>query len=177
MRVGMGQFLCSSSLCTRALRVLSRVVLVAAALALAAGAAAGTTDTMRVPFMFDGTNPCTGEFFSGNGFLHLEMSGNASGGGMVLSHLEANLESLQAVTLTGAKYVIPDSFSQTIVFDSTDLAPFIETFEFDTLFVRVGEDGTFIMGDDFHVHFLAHATVDGNGVVTVSDFTVTTRCQ
>ena len=85
---------------------------------------------------------------------------------MVLSHLEANLESLQAVTLTGAKYVIPDSFSQTIVFDSTDLAPFIETFEFDTLFVRVGEDGTFIMGDDFHVHFLAHATVDGN---TVSD--------
>ena len=96
---------------------------------------------------------------------------------MAQSHLEANLESLQAITLTGAKYVVPSSFDQTVVLDTTDVAPFVETLEFDELFVRLGEDGSFVMGDDFHFHFLAHATVNANGTVTANDLTMTTRCQ
>jgi hypothetical protein len=50
-------------------------------------------------------------------------------------------------------------------------------FEFDELFVRVGEDGSYVLGDDFYEHFLAHVTVNADGVVTVDDLTVDARCQ
>jgi hypothetical protein len=61
-------------------------------------------------------------------------------------------------------------------FDS-DMAPSHTTLEFMVQFIRVGEGGTFIVGDDFFEHFLAHATVNANGVVTVDDFTDDTRCR
>ena len=33
------------------------------------------------------------------------------------------------------------------------------------------------MGDDFYEHFLAHATVNANGIVTVEDLSYDSRCQ
>jgi hypothetical protein len=105
------------------------------------------------------------------------VSGNLSGGGMAQSHLEASLEGLQAVTVTGAKYQVPSSSTQTYVLDTTDPAPFVTTFELDELLVRVGEDGSFVAGGDFHLHFLAHATINANGTVSVDDFTVTMSCN
>ena len=44
-------------------------------------------------------------------------------------------------------------------------------------FIRFGEDGTYLIGDDFYEHFLYHATVNANGIVTVDDLTVETRCH
>jgi hypothetical protein len=44
-------------------------------------------------------------------------------------------------------------------------------------FVRSGEDGTFLPGDDFYEHFLAHITANANGVVTVEDVTTDSRCR
>jgi hypothetical protein len=147
-------------------------------LVTASGASADTAVSTTTPIFFDGLNPCTDEYFAGNGNLRLLVSGNLSTGGMAQSHIEANLQGLQAVTIPGGKkYVVPDTSSQTLVLDTTDVAPFHETFEFLVQFIRQGEDGTFIMGDDFYEHFLFHATVNANGTVTVNDFSDDSRCQ
>ncbi len=165
----------------------SRAVPVLAALVLSGGALIGATVATAdpavattTPFTFNGTNNCVfpAEDFMGTGNLHLLFSSNLSTGGMAQSHTEANLQGLQAVTLGGKKYVVVDTSTQTIVFDTLDLAPFHETLEWIVQFVRVGEDGiSFIGGDDFFEHFLAHATVNANGVVTVDDLTNDTRCH
>lgn len=44
-------------------------------------------------------------------------------------------------------------------------------------FIRVGEGGTYVVGDDFYEHYLAHATVNANGIVTVDDFSDEVRCK
>jgi hypothetical protein len=152
-------------------------VLVGGALVFAAGAAADTAFSTRAPISFSDTNPCTLEPFMGTGFMHMTVSSNLSTSGMVTSHLEANFESLQAVALSGAKYVVPAEASETVGFDSTDFMPFHETVELDEQFVRLGEDATFVLGDDFYEHFLGHVTVNANGVVTVNDFTFQARCK
>jgi hypothetical protein len=149
-----------------------------AALALGGTAAANTAVSTTTPIFFDGVNPCTGEYFAGNGNVHLLVSGTLSTGGIAQSHIEANLQGLQAVTIPGGKkYLVPDASSQTLVFDTSDGAPFHETLEVLVQFVRQGEDGTFVMGDDFYEHFLAHATVNANGTVTVEDFSDDSRCR
>jgi len=156
---------------------LASVLLVA--LALTSAASADTVVATTVPFTFNGTNTCIvpAEDFMGTGELHLLFSGNLSTGGMVQSHLEANLQGLKAVTVSGKTYVVVDTSTQTLVFDTPDLAPFHETLEWTAQFIRQGEDGTLIGGDDFNEHFLAHATVNANGIVTVDDFSNDTRCQ
>ena len=58
-----------------------------------------------------------------------------------------------------------------------DAAPFHITLESLAQFIRAGEDATLMPGDDFFEHFLAHATVNANGIVTVDDFTYDTRCR
>ncbi len=152
------------------------LVLGTSALVTATGATAGSAVATTAPFTFPGTNPCTNEPFVGNGSLHFLTSANLSDGGMVQSHLEANLQGLHAVTVSGKNYVVVDTSTQTLVFDTPDLAPFHETLEWIVQFVRQGEDGTFIYGDDFFEHFLAHATVNANGIVTVDDLSNDTRC-
>jgi hypothetical protein len=128
-----------------------------------------------------GTNPCLlpPEDFVGSGNVHLVVSSNVSASGMVQSHLQANLQGLQATAIpSGKKYHVPDSLTESFEFDTTDLAPFHTTLELMAQFVRVGEDGTYIVGgDDFYEHFLAHATVNANGIVTVDDFSDDTRCH
>jgi len=156
---------------------LASVLLVA--LALTSAATAETVVTSIVPFPFGGTNTCVvpAEDFMGTGELHFLTSANLSTGGIVQSHLEANLQGLKAVTVSGKTYVVVESSTQTLVFDTPDLAPFHETLEWTAQFIRQGEDGTLIGGDDFNEHFLAHATVNANGIVTVDDFSNDTRCQ
>src|SRR5712691_2514475 len=164
---------------SRAVFVLAALVLAAGALIGAARATADPAVETTTPFTFSGTNTCIfpAEDFVGTGNLHFLISSNLSTGGMVQSHLEANLQGLQAMTLSGKKYVVVDTSTQTLVFDTPDLAPFHETLEWIVQFIRQGEDGTLIGGDDFYEHFLAHATVNANGLVTVEDFSNDTRCQ
>jgi hypothetical protein len=118
------------------------------------------------------------EDFVGNGNLHLLVSSNLSTSGNVQSHLQTNLQGLQATAIpSGKKYQVPDSLTESFEFDGLDVMPAHTTFEFMAQFVRVGEDGTYVFGDDFYEHFLAHATVNANGVVTVDDFSDDVRCQ
>jgi hypothetical protein len=132
------------------------------------------------PFPFSGTNTCTGEDFVGTGGVHLVITGNLSPSGMVQSHIQANFQGMRATALiSGKKYQVPDSETHSLEFDSNDLplAPAHETFEVMFQFIRAGEDGTLVGGDDFYTHILAHSTINANGVVTVEDLTVNVRCQ
>jgi hypothetical protein len=155
-------------------------VLVASTLALTSAATADTAVTTTVPFTFMGTNPCVVpmEDFVGTGKLHMVMTSNLSAGGMVQSHLQTNLAGLQATAMvSGKKYQVPESSTESYEFDSLDMAPFHTTLEFMVQFIRVGEGGTYLVGDDFYEHYLAHATVNANGIVTVDDLTDDVRCK
>jgi hypothetical protein len=146
-------------------------------LALTSAATAETDVQTRTPFTFAGDNPCTGEALEGTGNLHLVMSSNLSMSGMVQFHLEANLEGMHAATIAGKKYQVPFvSPNWSFGFDS-DGAPAHETFESLVQFVRLGEDGSFLSGDDFYEHFLTHITANANGTVTVSNITYEARCK
>jgi hypothetical protein len=148
--------------------------------ALTSAAAADTAISTTTPITFTSTNPCVvpAEVFVGSGNVHVVVSSNLSTSGMVQSHLQANLQGLHAAAIpSGKKYEVPDSFTESFEFDTPDLAPFHATFAFMAQFIRVGEDGTYLVGDDFYEHFLAHMTVNANGIVTVDDFTDETRCQ
>jgi hypothetical protein len=128
------------------------------------------------PFAFTGTNPCTGEFFTGTGNLHLLITDNISSSGMIQYHLEASLSGLQAETVTGKKYVVVDEEDQTDTFD-TDGTPAHETVEHTLQFIRSGEDGSLLVNDDYFEHFLAHITANANGTVTVQDVTLDATCK
>ncbi len=124
-------------------RVLARAASIFAWVALAptSPARADTVVLTTVPFAFSGTS-CTGEPFTGTGELHFLVSGNLSASGMAQSRLEANLQGLQAVgAVSGKKYVVVDTSTQTLVFDTPDLAPYHETLEWIAQFIRQGEDG------------------------------------
>jgi len=132
------------------------------------------------PFSFSGTNGCVvpAEDFVGTGALHMVVTSNLSAGGMVQSHLKANLQGMQATALVSLKkYQVIDSETDSYEFDFSDVTPFHNTWEFMVQFIRVGEGGVYVMGDDFFLHFLAHATVNANGFVTVDDFTTDTGCR
>jgi len=149
-------------------------------LTLTSAATANTAVSTTAPFTFTATNICVvpPEDFVGTGTLHVVVSANLSTSGMVQSHLQANLQGLQATAIaSGKKYQVPESSTESYEFDTPDPAPFHTTFEFIVQFIRIGEDGTYLLGDDFYEHFLAHATVNANGIVTVDDFTDDSRCQ
>ena len=75
------------------------------------------------------------------------------------------------------KYVVQDTFANSLGFDLTDGIPAHETFETTTHFVRQGEDGTFLIGDDFYVRFFAHITANANGEVTSFKIEPTMTCR
>ena len=142
--------------------------------------ATAETAVSTIPFTIMGTNFCVvpAEEFVGSGNLHFLVSGNQSASGMAQSHLKTNLAGVQAIAMpSGKKYQVPESSTLSLEFDAEDLAPFHTTLEFMFQFVRVGEDGTYLFGDDFYEHFLVHTTINANGIVTVDDLTDETRCQ
>jgi Tfp pilus assembly protein FimT len=160
----------------RGMLICAALVLGVGALGTATTATAGSAVSTTTPFPFAGTNPCTGEPVTGTGNLHLLISDNLSTSGNVQFHIEANLSGLQAVTLTGKKYVVIDEEDLTNTFD-TDGAPAHETVEVTFQLIRSGEDGTLFPDDDFYEHFLAHITANANGTVTVQDVTLDATCK
>src|SRR5207245_409332 len=131
------------------------------------------------PVTFSGTNECVDppEYFAGSGGLHMILTSNLSAGGMAQSHLKTNFQGMQAITLTNKKYQVVDSETNSYELDFFDAAPFHYMWEVMVQFIRVGDSGTIFGGDDFFEHFLAHATVNAAGVLTVDDLTNDTRCQ
>ena len=153
------------------------VVVAVAFTLLASKAAAQTTVDQHVPInqaVLNPLNPCTGELFFGSGFLHLKTFVTLSPN----SHFstELNVEDFKGATATGVTYVATEESSFHTIFD-TDVAPATQNQEFTEHFIRQGEDGTFIMGDDFYARVRAQLTINANGVVTVdnSEFTITCK--
>jgi hypothetical protein len=138
----------------------------------ARAASAGPAVSTSMPFTYTATNPCTGEAFTGTGTLHLLTSENVSSSGVLISHMEARLDGLQAVTMVPPlkKYIGQITSGDTFGFDTTDGAPAHETFQITAHYIRQGEDGTFLLGDDFYERLFAHITANANGDVT--SFTV-----
>jgi hypothetical protein len=141
------------------------IVLAVGTLIGAGGASAGPAFSETTPFPYDGVNPCTGEAFSGTGTLHILVSENLSTSGALQYHLDARLDGLQAVTSSGKKYVVQDTFDHEFVFAGAAE----DTFDLTAHFVRVGEDGAFVLGDDFYEFLRAHVTANANGIVTAFD--------
>jgi len=150
----------------RATLVLAALLCGLGALVWTSGAVAGPAVSTTTPFAYGATNPCTGEPFTGTGTLHLVVSENLSPSGMLQSHFEARLDGLQAVTMTGKRYVVQNTEAHSFGFDTTDGAPAHETFETTAHFVRQGEDGGSILGDDFYERLFTHITANANGDVT-----------
>ena len=152
------------------------LVMVAAALVVPANKATAQPIVLdrHVPFNFAVVNPCTGELFTGSGFVHLKITFTVAPN----FHLsvEQNIESAQGTTATGVKYVVPLQVAAHTIIDS-DFAPVTATQEVMEQFIRQGEDGTFVMGDDFFLRIKIHLTVNANGDVTASfsDFTITCK--
>ena len=161
---------------------LGRLLLVAAMLVAAAlvgagtASADGTTVSTTTPMTFSDVNPCTMEAFVGTGNFHFLETGSVSLDGKVHWHSVYDLNGMQATTVTGKKYTVKVDELQTYGFDS-DLAPYHVTQDWDVHFIRQGEDGNFVLGDDFHSHILAHTTINANGVVTVDDYSENTYCN
>ena len=156
---------------------LAALVVGIGALIWASGAGAGPAVSTKTPFAYSATNPCTGEPFTGTGTLHLLVSENLSGSGMLQSHFEARLDGLQAVTVTGKRYVVQDTFARSFGFDTTDGTPAHETFELTAHFVRQGDDGGFVSGDDFYERLFTHITANANGDVTALKVDAETTCR
>jgi len=153
------------------------MMLVAAALALvlpAGKASAQSTVDTHMPVTLAGTNPCTGEVFEGTGFVHMKVFETFDPNHHV--SMELNLESFQATTVTGVRYVAPLQASSHQIAD-TDFVPANSTVEEMVQFIRQAEDGSFVMGDDFFFRFSAHFTYNGNGDLTASFSDLTTECR
>jgi hypothetical protein len=131
----------------------------------AGAASAGPAFSETTPFPYEGVNPCTGDAFSGTGTLHFLLSENLSASGALQHHLNVRLDGLQAVTPGGKKYVVQDTFNHEFVFAGADE----ETFDITAHFVRLGEDGAFVLGDDFYEFLRTHITANANGIVTAFD--------
>ena len=151
---------------SRAVFLVFAVAAAGVALVGATGAAAGPAASSTTPVTYDGTNACTGEFFTGTGTLHFLLSENLSASGVIQSHLDVRIDGLQAVALlSGKKYVSQDTFNHEFVFSKASE----DTFDMTVHYVRVGEDGTLVLGDDFYEYLRAHITANANGTVTAFD--------
>jgi hypothetical protein len=142
------------------------VLLGASALIGATIAEADAAFSQTSAITYTGTNTCTGEAFTGTGRLHFLLHENLSTSGALEHHLDVSIDGLKAVAfVSGKKYVIQDIFNDEFVFAGASE----ETFNITAHFIRVGEDGTFILGDDFYEYLRTHITANANGVVTAFD--------
>jgi hypothetical protein len=154
------------------------VAIIVAALALARVTDAATAVLEKhIPFTDAFANPCTGETIMAAGFMHLKVTINQSGSGMVLSGLEVNFQDTKGVTLlTGVRYIVPTESAVHSV-EASDGMPMNVTAEEMHQFIRQGADGTLFPEDDFLQHTLIHFTINANGVMTVDKFEFRDECR
>ena len=146
------------------MRLFAAVLLPAAAvtaLICASVAAADVSETTT--FAYTGTNWCTGEDITGTGNLHMTVSDSLGTDGFIHHHLSTRIDGLKATALvTGKKYVVQDTYFDEFNFVGASE----ETFDVRVHYIRQGEDGTFILGDDFYEWMHTHITANDLGVIT-----------
>jgi hypothetical protein len=136
-------------------------------------AAQAAVDT-HVPITAGASNPCTGEAFVGSGFIHVKIFESFDPNYHV--SMEENVESFQATTPSGVRYVVPEQIASHTIAD-TDAVPVNSTVEEIGQAIRQGEDGALVTGDDFYIRFSSHYTYNGNGDLTASFSDFTTDCR
>ena len=140
------------------------------ALMLGGVAAADTIVVTHLPFAAATGNPCTGEPIAVDGFLHFKTHTSFDDNGTLHFALEINVQDAEAVTPTGAKYVVAAEFSN----HQNGVPPKNINVELMIQFIRLNEtlDGTFVLdpGDDFWANIKVVFVVNANGVVAVDRF-------
>jgi hypothetical protein len=140
------------------------------ALVGATGATAGPAVTTSMQFDYTASNPCAaGELFAGTGTIHMTLAENESTSAMLESQWSVHIDGLKAATVAPfppKRYVVQDTFDHSFGFDETDGAPSRDTFQMTAHYIRQGEDGMLILGDDFYARFFAHVTANANGQLT-----------
>jgi hypothetical protein len=143
-------------------------LLVSAALGLpgvASAAIVKTVDT-HTPYTDSRVNPCTGEPLVITGFMHSRVYFDVGLDGSTQFVLEFNLENMKATALSGATYVVKENI-ETHTNAQSGFVPYNTEFNFVQHYVRAGETGTLLDGDDFYLAFRMHVTVNANGSTTV----------
>ena len=136
------------------------------ALVLAAVGAASTLVETQTPFSMGFTNICRAEAFTATGFIHTKVTVVQSNGGSTLFSIESNLLGVKAaVPLTGARYVVTETTTNHLLVDP-DGGPNNSNLVYKLTFVRQGDDGSLIVGDDFTMYVRLHLTVNPNGTTT-----------
>ena len=146
------------------------LLLATAALALPAAASGAIVKTVEThtPFTDSRFNPCTAEPLVITGFLHSRVYFDVDLDGSTHFVLEFNFENMKAVaTTTGATYVVKESI-QTHTNAQSGFVPYNSEFNFVEHYVRRGETGALVDGDDFYLAFRMKVTVNANGTTTVS---------
>jgi hypothetical protein len=150
----------------------------AGVVALGAGAASASADTITFDMPFSGpvTNDCTGEVIAISGTMHFKQTSNLSLTGSKVQ-LETNFTGAKGTTITGVRYVMNDQISD---MEHTDFDPLGSnqqlTIENSTILTRQGESGALLTGDDSRLHVLTHATVV-DGVAKADKFDLRFDCQ
>ena len=132
------------------------VLLVAGALIGAPAAAADTAISETTAFTYTADNLCTGELISGTGNMHFLLHENLSANGAIEHYLDVHIDGLKAIGMTSGKtYIVQDVYSdEFVIAGATE-----ETFDITAHFIRQGEDGTLILGDDFYEYMRTHKAV------------------
>jgi len=149
--------------------------IVAAALVVPAAVLAETIVNQTVPFSGSAFNSCTDELVAITGNLHTTTRTTVSGNRIHIG-VTVHMTGVKGTTLEGARYAEMDVQNQETNF-STDSAPAEFTSERTMILTRLGEDGRFVAGDDFHLHVIAHMTVNANGIVTVDKTDTSIDCR
>jgi len=156
-------------------------IIVAALLLVAvpstASADTGVTIEQRVAFTGILTNGCTGEMFDSTGYFHTKTHQSVSLDGRLNTTTEFNFEDIKGIALvTGATYIAAAETSSSWQRDF-DFVPQSSTYEDDVVMNRLGENGTFVLGDDLYQKVLVHYTVNANGTLTANQFDIDLRCR
>ena len=128
---------------------------------------AGAAVTTSTPFTGSTLNTCTGELVNYAGVQHTTTRVSTNGDRMHFGITE-HLSGVTATTVTGARYAMTATQTGSSNFES-DGAPSEFTSARTLILTRLGEDGSFIAGDDLRLHVVAHMTVSANGQIT-ADF-------
>ena len=147
----------------KALRAGALLGSLACALAVAAPAVAAAFEE-RTPAAMTLYNPCRGETFVVNGILHTVAQVDFRADGFVHVENHMNFEGMTAQSLvTGYAYVV-DQNENDMTNAADGFAPFESSFDFREHFIRLGEDGLPVLGDDWYAYFHLHETINANGV-------------
>ena len=137
-------------------------MLAASSLVVTATAPAATV-SQTTTMTYTGMNTCAGEMFSGTGTARFDLSESVATDGSIHHHLATRIDGLKAVAMiSGKKYVVQETYFDEFNFVGASE----ETFSIRAHYIRVGEDGSFILGDDFYEYIHTHITANDQGMVT-----------